>query len=388
MLHISIAFFQLCLKCFCAMASPSSSTMQGLLSCPICEESYNERDHLPKGFPCQHSLCNECLEGIIKRCDGNEVACPLCRQTVPVPKFKAAGFPNNVTILQLLVAARSQTETSPSTCKQHNTVISVFCSTCQEGICVSCMLKSPKHKGHDMEEVSDEMERCIHRSQEVLSNIIQAASAIHKNIQQKAEANNPECLLLLSKLQKSQADLGRAEGTDAEKPMKEAPAPVPDGLPAASLPQSINKDRLELLASGKVPEFDFIDLNRSNSVLLTFPRGQHAVYKISKKKFCKIAQPVLSQESVNMLEQATYAILSHDNNIVIPGDFKMMCYNKTYNFHGRPYTKVQVFHGDWSVCMYRDLDGIKCAVFALNQNGVTEKINIPDTYMKTNSSVR
>ena len=68
------------------MATASPSAKPSHLICPICEESYNERNHLPKGFPCQHSVCIKCLEGMIKRCDGDELACPLCRQTVPIPK--------------------------------------------------------------------------------------------------------------------------------------------------------------------------------------------------------------------------------------------------------------------------------------------------------------
>ena len=130
------------------------------------------------------------------------MACPLCRQTIPVPKSKAAGFPNNVAILDMLAVAQSQVELIQSTCTQHNKVISVFCSTCQEGICVSCMLKSPKHKGHDMEELSEAMERCIHQSQGLLKDIIQTVSTIQDNIKQKAQAKNPQCLQLLCQLQK------------------------------------------------------------------------------------------------------------------------------------------------------------------------------------------
>ena len=173
------------------MATASPSTKPSHLSCPICEESYNERDHLPKGFPCQHSVCMRCLDGIVARCDGDEVACPLCMQTVLIPKSKAAGFPNNIAILDMRTGAQLQVEVTPSICAKHNKTLSVFCLACQEAVCMTCAFKSPEHKGHDWEELSDAMERCIHQSEEMLSNIIQTASTLQDNIKQKAQANNP-----------------------------------------------------------------------------------------------------------------------------------------------------------------------------------------------------
>ena len=166
-----------------ATASPSH------LICPICEESYNERDHLPKSFPCQHSVCIKCLEGMIRRCYGNEVTCPLCRQAVPIPKSKAAGFPNNLLMLDLLAGTHSQSklEVASSTCIQHNKVFSVFCLSCQEAMCMTGAFKSPEHKGHNMEELSDAMEKCIHRSEEVLIDIIQTASTLQGERQAKGQ---------------------------------------------------------------------------------------------------------------------------------------------------------------------------------------------------------
>ena len=111
----------------------------------------------------------------MKRCDGDKVACPLCRQTVTIPKTKAAGFPNNVAILDMLAIAQSQVEVAPSTCTQHNKVLSVFCTTCQEAVCMTCALKSSQHKGHDMEELAEVMEKCIHQSEELLSDITHTA---------------------------------------------------------------------------------------------------------------------------------------------------------------------------------------------------------------------
>ena len=203
------------------MATASLSTKPSHLVCPICEESYNEKDHLPKSFPCQHSVCMRCLEGMIERCDGDEVACPLCRQTVPIPQSKATGFPNNLLILELLSSMQSQVEVAPSTCTQHSKVLSVFCLTCQEAVCMTCAFKSPEHKGHDWEELSEAMEKCIHQSGEALSDIIQTASTVHEEIKQKAKVNNPQCRQLLCQLQKCKEYVGNAAtGDKGDIPMK------------------------------------------------------------------------------------------------------------------------------------------------------------------------
>ena len=391
------------------MASASAGKKLNLLLCSICEEHYNEKDRLPKGFPCQHSVCMKCLQGMIALCDGDEVACPLCRQAAPIPQSSAAGFPNNVVILDLLANVQPPTEEAPSTCSQHNKVISVFCSTCQEAICVTCMFKSLKHKGHDMEELSEAMEKCIEQSQEVQHDISQTCSQIQENtnqikenIAQKAKANNSECLKLLQQLQKHQVDLAKTASlvgtTDipakpyipqpskisVQKQVERASPQVPDvqvdGLLATNLPQSVNRDILELLASAKLPKLLHIDMNRRNNLLLTFPQEKYALYKINNKKFCKTLQPTLPEESIKMLEQSTNVVLSHDNKIVIPGETGMMYDNKTYSFHGKLFVEVKVFHEDWFLYTYYGADILRCVLFAIDQRGMAKQIKFGSDY--------
>ena len=351
------------------MATASPSTKPSHLICPICEEAYNERDHLPKGFPCQHSVCMRCLEGIIEQCDGDEVACPLCRQTVPIPQSKAAGFPNNLLILELLCSMQSQVEVAPSTCTQHNKILSVFCLTCQKAVCMTCAFKSPEHRGHDWEELSEAMEKCIHQSEEVLSDIIQTASTFQEKIKQRAQANNPQCLQFLCQLQKCQEYVRNASVGDiddipttpnipakvcTENPVEEASALTPvDDLPTASLPQSKNKDKLEPLASAMLPEFKYIDINRRNRLLLTFPHSRYATYKIIGHQFSTMEQPALSDKTMRMLKDAEHAILSQDSKLVVQDEFSMMCHNKTYSFRDRYLCKVHTFRGKWMTLCHR-----------------------------------
>ena len=131
-----------------------------------------------------------------------------------------------------------------------------------------------------------------------------------------------------------------------------AVAPV-DGLPAATIPQSVSKDKMELLASAKLPEFTCIDINRRNRLLLTFPRRSYGVYKIKDQKFCSMEQTALSDKTVRMLKDAEHAILSQDSKLVVQDEFSMMYCNKAYSFGRRYMCKAHVFEGDWVALSHR-----------------------------------
>ena len=385
------------------MAKASAGKLD-VLPCSICEEHYNENDRLPKGFPCQHSVCLRCLGEIIALCDRDEVACPLCRQVVPIPQSNAAGFPSNVVILDLLEKIQSPKEQAHSMCTSK--VVNALCSKCQEGLCVNCMLKSSKHEGHDVEELSDAMEKCVEQSQEVLHEIIQSCSKIEENISQQTKASSPECLKLLQQLQKYQADLAKTAscGTVPSIPVKayipsvrkisiETPVEIAStqeqvgSLLAPNPPRSVNRDILELLASAVLPEFLHIDMNRRNKLLLTYSQGQPAFCKMSNRTFCKMAQPALSGESIKMLEDVQQVVLSHNNKVVIVGETEMMYNNKTYSFHGISYTKVKVFHEDWFISTFHGEAGFSCALFTVNPSEAVAEI-IPEHGVTANQLVR
>ena len=48
-----------------------------LTQCPVCFEEYQlDGYHVPKILPCSHTLCEKCLEALIR---SNRVQCPECR---------------------------------------------------------------------------------------------------------------------------------------------------------------------------------------------------------------------------------------------------------------------------------------------------------------------
>ena len=53
--------------------------MEDIASCPVCFEPYEENgDHVPRIFPCSHSLCQDCISIYIKN---EKITCPECRNS-------------------------------------------------------------------------------------------------------------------------------------------------------------------------------------------------------------------------------------------------------------------------------------------------------------------
>ena len=360
------------------MATASPGRKPDYLTCPVCEETYDEKDHLPTGFPCQHCVCIKCLDGIIKRCDGYKVVCPMCRRAVSIPQSKAAGFPNNLAIMDMLAAGQPEGDMAASTCTKHNKVISEFCLTCHEAVCMMCVFKS--HKGHDMEELSEVMEKCIGQSAEVINDIVHTCSLVQENITQMAKANNQDCLKILYQLKKCQSDIKNAVSTacatNVSKPLALTAMTLSDEhpveqfstqsqvdvLPKADLPESVNNDKLKLLASAKLPKLKHIDMNRRNKLLLVFPQSHHTIYKIHEHKFCKLEQAPLSDIITKVLKAAEHVILSEESKLVMQNDYGVICDNKVYSFGARIMCKVHVFNRDWIALTQREGSHLKCVL--------------------------
>ncbi|XP_070578946.1 E3 ubiquitin-protein ligase Midline-1-like isoform X2 [Ptychodera flava] len=54
--------------------------LSGELTCPVCLEIFQD----PRKLPCEHDLCRQCAENLLRTGDGNGFNCPECRETVNV----------------------------------------------------------------------------------------------------------------------------------------------------------------------------------------------------------------------------------------------------------------------------------------------------------------
>ena len=138
------------------MATGGVTSDMDILSCSVCFEDFNTNNHQPKGFPCQHTVCQSCVSGLIQTSQDVTIDCPLCRKRIPIPSDGVSGFPNNLTVMALLSPKPG------AKCRDHatHTVQNVICMTCCRFLCHKCML-SQKHTSHQVEEATEAFKSCI-----------------------------------------------------------------------------------------------------------------------------------------------------------------------------------------------------------------------------------
>ena len=80
------------------MASPPMLYFGEECVCPVCLDEYRN----PKLLACNHSLCEECLEKMVKSSKGEVIICPICRGETSLPAGGVLELPANVTIQKLM----------------------------------------------------------------------------------------------------------------------------------------------------------------------------------------------------------------------------------------------------------------------------------------------
>ena len=101
-----------------------ASGIKHLLECNVCSNSYNDKERVPKGLPCQHTFCLACLKrikthGFHTGEDGSVsikvlVKCPECGQRFLAPGENINNFPNNLTMISLLGAMKKTVALRPT----------------------------------------------------------------------------------------------------------------------------------------------------------------------------------------------------------------------------------------------------------------------------------
>ena len=246
-----------------------------------------------------------------------------------------------------------------------------------------------------MQELADGIEKCKELAQDQLDQIVSMCSTIHEKFRQQASKNNLECFKYLNQLQKCNSYVKACTSLSAEdttRPNRVPPidssntvehnlqdessdAAAADGalLRAEIPPHHENKDKVEIQTAVMLPQFRHVDMNRSNSLLTVSPSGQCSLYKFTDNTYRHIALSALSDDGLRMLEQADYVVLSHDNELVVPGEFKMMFNKEPHSFYGRPYNRVKLMQGDWCVCTNQMRDTIQCELFTVNPKEPTSQ---------------
>jgi Ca2+-binding EF-hand superfamily protein len=85
--------------------------MEDILQCPICYNSYDQINRLPRQLDCQHALCSECIPYMAKDTNKSNtfVECPLCK----FKTFKRINdIPRSLLIIQLIDATKNSNQIS------------------------------------------------------------------------------------------------------------------------------------------------------------------------------------------------------------------------------------------------------------------------------------
>ncbi|XP_072031810.1 uncharacterized protein [Amphiura filiformis] len=148
------------------MASSLSKKIdQNFLRCGICLEPFKN----PRGLPCLHSFCEECLTRWAKtnKKDNSRVlTCPNCMRPTKIPVEGVEGFPAHFLVnglqetLSMEKATDDLSKKSCDQCEEPDNVASVYCQDCKHYLCESChnfhaAWKSMKH--HTVLTVADKL---------------------------------------------------------------------------------------------------------------------------------------------------------------------------------------------------------------------------------------
>lgn len=78
---------------------------ESFLTCGTCLCTYDGQEHTPKLLPCSHTVCRSCLERIAAGNgvrDAGSFRCPICRETIPLPRGGVNALPPSFLVNQLL----------------------------------------------------------------------------------------------------------------------------------------------------------------------------------------------------------------------------------------------------------------------------------------------
>ena len=119
------------------------------LTCGTCLCSYDGLEHTPKLLPCSHTVCRSCLERIVEASgrDSATFRCPICRETITVPRGGVVAFPPSFLVNQLIDLMAAQRRDIIPKCSNHPTQELMFCETCDTVFCMSCTGGSHNGRG-------------------------------------------------------------------------------------------------------------------------------------------------------------------------------------------------------------------------------------------------
>ena len=131
------------------MASEDAIIAQRL-ECSLCFDLMKE----PKLLSCTHTFCKDCLVQLYQ-CQrrGDQISCPVCRQTTRLKKGDVSRLQTNVPIKAMISDVKSAKRNCTVCGPETKSIATAYCQMCMEYICDSCLEahgKYRKNKDHDV----------------------------------------------------------------------------------------------------------------------------------------------------------------------------------------------------------------------------------------------
>ena len=172
-----------------------------LTNCPVCFDEYTETgDHIPKILPCSHSLCEKCLEVLIRN---NKIDCPECRVKHEATS-RTRTFPQNKYIItHLQKRQRSELDTQKllfggqlEKCLQHNREKSLYCKEdeCKKAVCAICFARH--HRNHEFVDMEIQRAECdpLFKEIEAFKENLEERREKMLSSRNKVEKRNADCI--------------------------------------------------------------------------------------------------------------------------------------------------------------------------------------------------
>ena len=175
-----------------------TDTLDRLMVCQICFENYTESDdHVPRLLPCTHTLCEACIEQMLRE---ESLTCPECRVKHPANNGVRT-FTQNKYILTSMrrKSFRKSLELAKNIpkCEAHGEELVLFCtqSECLKPICLSCL--TSEHAGHKVVDVKEGEKELLYSKVEYLRKSIQSKKYQIAYAKAEVEKNNESCVAKL-----------------------------------------------------------------------------------------------------------------------------------------------------------------------------------------------
>ena len=129
-----------------------------IVTCSVCFEPYEAvGKHVPRILPCHHTLCEECVGGLLRKNYQQVVTCPECRKK-HLAGTQPTSFPQNKYVVSYIMKMKTLAEEKDriEKCSEHGKEAGLYCRNeeCQIPICQTCLLTG--HKSHDFGDINEE----------------------------------------------------------------------------------------------------------------------------------------------------------------------------------------------------------------------------------------